>query len=356
MYSSKFESVGVVTRKSSRSLKCAADRRSVPNERATGRCWCGFSLAFLIAAAVLVLMGARARAQGSAISLDEYRRQLADISERVDSLRDHPEDAGAVESFIPEKITVRTPAGEVSVNNHDLKADLAEFSKADSRKRALQLPQVEDYVHRLSESARSFERRPPAAAHDQLAAILAQREFRSLEGPNPKDVLLARLFGWLIRLLNRLGVGSAGFNYFQVVIYTIIAGALTVLLVWTLRRLRGRRPEESPREIVPFAPSARSWHVWLAHAQSLAQQQNWRSAIHMAYWAGISFLEEHGAWRPNIARTPREYLRLVRTGSPKYSALAALTRQLERVWYGYNDTQESDFNEALALLEKLGCR
>ncbi|HEY6273358.1 MAG TPA: DUF4129 domain-containing protein [Terriglobales bacterium] len=356
MYSSKFESVGVVTRKSGRSIQCAEYRRSDPDERATGHCWCGFSLAFVIAAAVLVLTGARALARASAISLDEYRRQLADISERVDSLRDHPEDAGAVESSIPEEITVRTPAGEVSVNNHDLKADLAEFSKADSQKRALQLPQIGDYVHTLSQNASSFERRPPAAAHDKLDAILAQREFRSLEGPNPKDVLLARLFGWLIRLLNRLGAGSAGFNYFQVVIYTIIAGALTVMLVWTLRRLRGRRQEDSPREIIPFAPSARSWQVWLAQAQTLAQQQDWRNAIHMAYWAGISFLEEHGAWKPNLARTPREYLRLVRTGNPKYSALAALTRQLERVWYGYNHTQESDFNEALALLEKLGCR
>src|SRR5262249_49606929 len=161
---------------------------------------------------------------------------------------------------------------------------------------------------------------------------------------NPKDVILAKLFGWLIRLLNRISPGNAGFNWFQVVIYTIIGGALTVILVWTLRRLRGRRGEPAPRAIVPFAPSARSWHLWLAEARSLAQQQDWRNAIHMAYWAGISFLEEHGAWKPNRARTPREYLRLVGARTPKYAPLAALTRQLEFVWYGYNDAAESDFN------------
>jgi hypothetical protein len=128
-----------------------------------------------------------------------------------------------------------------------------------------------------------------------------------------------------------------------------------VILVWTLRRLRGRRGEPAPREIVPFAPSARSWHLWLAEARSLAQQQDWRNAIHMAYWAGISFLEEHGAWKPNRARTPREYLRLLGARTPKHEPLAALTRQLELVWYGYNDAAESDFNQALAELEKLGC-
>ena len=139
-------------------------------------------------------------------------------------------------------------------------------------------------------------------------------------------------------------------------IYTIIGCALLVILLWTWRRLRGRREEPAPREIVPFAPSARSWRLWLAEARSLGQQQDWRNAVHMAYWAGISFLEENGAWKPNRARTPREYLRLVGTRTPKYPPLAALTRQLEVVWYGYSDAGEPDFNEALAQLEKLGCR
>jgi Domain of unknown function (DUF4129) len=316
------------------------------------------SRAFVFILAALLMLGgaAMASAPAASLSLDEYRRELAGISERVDSLHDHQENAGAVAASIPDKMTVRTAAGEIIVNHSDLKADLTEFAKADSEKRTRLLPQIQDYVRTLSQDAASFDRPQQTAAHDKLAAILAQREFRNLQGPNAKDVLLAKIFGWLIRMLSRLGAGNAGFNWFQLVIYAIIAGALTVILVWTLRRLRGRRAESSPREIVPFAPSARSWHVWLAEARSLAQKQDWRSAIHLAYWAGISFLEEHGAWKPNRARTPREYLRLVGTRTAKYPPLAALTRQLERVWYGYNDAAESDFNEALALLEKLGCR
>jgi hypothetical protein len=36
--------------------------------------------------------------------------------------------------------------------------------------------------------------------------------------------------------------------------------------------------------------------------------------------------------------------------------LAALTRKLEVVWYGYGSAAKADFEEALGQLEKLGCR
>jgi hypothetical protein len=307
-------------------------------------------------AGAIILLAAAAWAQVPSESLADYRNRLAAISERIDALEAHPENAGAVAASIPDKTTVRTSAGEITVSYGDLKADLTQFAKADSGKRSHLLPEIQEYMRTLSRDAAVFEQPRHAAAHDKLAGILSQREFRNHQGPDPKDVVLAKLFGWLIRLLNRIQPGSASFNWFQVVIYAIVGGALIVILLWTMRRLRGRREEPGPREIVPFAPSARSWHLWLGEARALAQQQDWRNAIHMAYWAGISFLEEHGAWKPNRARTPREYLRLVGTRTPKYPPLAALTRQLEIVWYGYSDAAESDFNEALAQLEKLGCR
>jgi hypothetical protein len=88
----------------------------------------------------------------------------------------------------------------------------------------------------------------------------------------------------------------------------------------------------------------------------MAQQQDWRNAIHLAYWAGISFLESGGAWKPNRARTPREYLRLMGSRKPEYPSLAALTRKFELVWYGDRAASSLDFQETLGQLEKLGCR
>lgn len=319
----------------------------------------GIFLQLALAAVLLLPAWAGAQsANGSSLSLGQYREKLAAISQGVDSLREHPENAGSVEGAIPDTMTVTTSAGEIAVHHSELKSDIAEFAKADSKKRALLLPQIQDYVHRLSRDAADFDRPSQAPdARGKLTAILARREFRNLKGANAKDVLLSKIFGWLIRLLNRISMTAGGnFNWFQLLVYLIIGIALVVILVWTLRRLRGAREEPSQREIVPFSPSARSWHAWLAEARWLAQQQDWRNAIHLAYWAGISYLEEHGAWKPNRARTPREYLGLVGARTAKYPVLAALTRQLERVWYGYSAAGQSDFEETLTQLEKLGCR
>jgi hypothetical protein len=168
---------------------------------------------------------------------------------------------------------------------------------------------------------------------------------------------MARLFHWLDRILTGLfrGARGAGGSWLQILVYLLVGAAMILLVVWTALRLN-RPGADSAKEIIPFAPSARSWRSWLAEARSLAQQQDWRNAIHVAYWAGISFLEENGAWKPNRARTPREYLRIVGSRKPQYSPLAALTRKLELVWYGHRDAGEPDFQETLGQLERLGCQ
>jgi Domain of unknown function (DUF4129) len=313
-------------------------------------------LALILFAALLLSVSSPARATRR--SLDEYRQQLQELTAKVDSLRDHPEETGATETVIPDTVTVIAGKSEITVSYRDLKNDLATFFKADVQKRSAMLPQIQNYLQALRAEADAFEQGTDTEpARRKLTAILARSEFRKAGGPSAKDVLLAKIFGWLLRVLGRLSVaGRSRFDLFQILVYLLIGAALILLLLWTVRRLR--RPPEEPamREIIPFAPSARSWHVWLAEARALAQQQDWRGAIHLAYWAGISFLEEHGAWKPNRARTPREYLQLVGLRSSRYPALAALTRKFEVVWYGHRNAAESDFQETLGQLEKLGCR
>jgi len=148
---------------------------------------------------------------------------------------------------------------------------------------------------------------------------------------------------------------GGGFDIVQVVVYGIVLAAVGLLLVWIIRRLSRPDAKVPPREIVPFSPSARGWRAWLADAQSRARQRDWRNAIHLAYWASIAFLEESGSWKPNRARTPREYLRLVGVSDPQHPPLAALTRRLETVWYGDRPAREADYREAIRELERLGC-
>ena len=302
---------------------------------------------------------AGASAQAESISVAQYRAQLRDIAAKIAALQDDPEQAGRTVADIPDQVTVSAGSGEVTVNYKSLKDDLAVFSHAEPQKRPALLGKIQDYVQTLSAAADAYEQNATdvPSAQAKLGQILSRSEFNKVKGPTAKDTFLSRVYRWLSRMLNKLSLAKGSrFDFLQLFIYLLVGVAVTILLVWTLRRLR-RPPEQLPqREVIPFSPSARSWRSWLADARSLAAQQDWRNAIHLAYWAGISYLEEHGAWKPNRARTPREYLRLIGARAAQYPVLAALTRKLELVWYGYGTARQADFEETLGQLEQLGCR
>lgn len=315
----------------------------------------------VISSAVLTLVFClfAVAACAESISISEYRQQLHDMSQKVDALKADPGQAGKLVAEIPDTVSVTTSSGEISVNYKPLKADLATFTSAKEEKRASLLNQILNYVQALTSEAEAYDSAGTnlSPAHDKLTAILARHEFNKVRGPNAKDALLARIFRWIARHLRGLKIGgNSTFDLFRFLIYLLVGIAAAFLLIWTVRRLRRPQEELPQREIIPFSPSARSWRTWLAEARDLAQQQDWRNAIHLAYWAGISYLEEHGAWKPNRARTPREYLRLIGSRAAQYPVLAALTRKLEHVWYGYGEAAESDFHDTLSQLEKLGCR
>jgi hypothetical protein len=131
--------------------------------------------------------------------------------------------------------------------------------------------------------------------------------------------------------------------------------AFLALTYWVYRSIRTTAKVETilPE---PLPVSAREWRVWLADAREAARLGNWQDAIHLAYWAGISFLESQGVWRPDVARTPREYLRLMPTANEHRPVLAALTNKFERVWYAGQAADSQAFSQTLEELEKLGCR
>jgi hypothetical protein len=127
------------------------------------------------------------------------------------------------------------------------------------------------------------------------------------------------------------------------------------MAVWLYRRSRARLLDR-PREILPFLPSARSWRVWLAEAREKAGAGQWRDAIRLGFWAAVSRLESDGVWRPDKARTPREYLNAIPASSQNKSSFAAVTKTFEAAWYGGRPASAGDFDQFISELEKLGCR
>jgi hypothetical protein len=316
--------------------------------RAMMRIWLG-----LLAAIVFSLP-----AESASISTSEYRRQLQDLNSRVEQLKDHPEAAKQLENDVPDRVTISDGSGEYSLDYHWLKKLVKQFEQADPKTRSAFLERSQDHLKRLDEAAQAYEQSRPASSsdHHKLDEILARREFRKAHGPTWWDILWEKIDRWISDFFQKHPInGSAGTDVLHILVYAAVAVAFSLFAIWIKRRL-DRPRQDFTREIIPFAPSAKAWSSWLADARAAAQEGDWRNGVHLAYWAGISFLEEHGAWKPDRARTPREYLRILGTRKPQYPTLSALTRKFEVIWYGRRDAQAADFSEALQQLEKLGCK
>jgi hypothetical protein len=193
-----------------------------------------------------------------------------------------------------------------------------------------------------------------------LNAILAQREYRDVTKVTVQEGLRDRFLEWLANVLNAImarlaGIGARAPWIGTMLELLLIAGALTIL-VWLVVRLeRNAHVRLVPEiETVPGAPSAREWQLWLKDAQNSAAAGAWREAIHSVYWASISRLESGRTWPADRARTPREYLGLLRGTDPRKPTLTALTRSFERTWYGGREAAAAEFDAAVHLAAELG--
>jgi len=188
-----------------------------------------------------------------------------------------------------------------------------------------------------------------------LNGILASKEFQNVRGQTWLDRLKQRIYELLSRLLERVFSSSSISSISNFLVYGLITVAVLVILYWMYRTIRdGAELGELALQAPPV--SSKPWTLWMAEARAAAEQGNWRDAIHLGYWCGISFLEGQGLWRPDTARTPREYLRLLPSTDANSDPLRSLTRSFEVVWYGTQSVDASAFSETLAQLEKMGCR
>ena len=316
-------------------------------------------------AALLLLLAGFCRAEPApssteaALSLDAYQAQLQDWSQQLAALEQHPEQALQFRASLPQKSVVAEGARSMEVSHDWLNTALVEFIAAKPERKPELLRQMQTRLAAQRQEADLF--RQPAAysasSQQKLSDILARREFRAVRGPTLWDQLKQRVERWIIYWLDRIFSRVAGTQHGgKIVVWCAIGLALVLVAIWLTRIARRQTGIDWPREPVLFAPSRKHWRKWLAEAREAAQQGRWREAIHFGYWAAISQLEQGGAWAPDRARTPREYLRLLPGASDKRPVLDALTRRFEIVWYGQAEAGADDFAATLVQLERLGCR
>jgi hypothetical protein len=234
---------------------------------------------------------------------------------------------------------------------------VSQFEKLEAGSNTGVPKQLLDRIATMKADALGYEQPAPdaSAAHKTLEQILARKEFHQVHGPTWLDRLQYKIMEWLNALFSKFVSSSSVPIIGKSIIWGLVALAV-LALAWLIYRemKRNARVDGLIPDVVPV--SAKNWTVWLAEAEAAAAKGNWRDAVHLAYWAGISFLEASGTWRPDQARTPREYLRLISAGSELRPALSTLTRQLELTWYGYQAAGPESFAETMTQLERLGCR
>jgi hypothetical protein len=291
-------------------------------------------------------------AEGS-FTTAEYRAELDRLLSATHQLDSSGGQTPQPLHHLPQSWHVRTDQREFDVSTEGLQRDIRRYEK---EKNAANAMAVHTRLASLRREIDGYDHPPSdvSASRKELNSILARPEFRDVRGPNWLDRLKQWMVESLIRILQRVFRSVAIPTVGKFFVYTLMGIALLGLAYIAYRTIwRGRDiPEVVPKDI---SISAKQWTIWLSEARAAAAKGEWRDAIHLAYWAGISFLEGQGFWKPDRARTPREYLRLLSASSEHRETLTALTRIFEIAWYAKRDATEGTFSQTLEQLEKLGC-
>jgi len=298
---------------------------------------------------------------GNELTVAEYRALLDQLLVATQQLDSSGAPVPPALKELPQSWRVRADSSEqenfeqthFEIPTEGLRRDIRRFEQERSIETAAA---VRSRIQALRKDLNGFDTTPPdvSSQRARLTALLARREFSDVHGPTLTDRLRQKLVAMILRALEFLFRSSAIPTVSKFFVYGLIGLAVLALGFVAYRQIWSASERESfvPTD-VPV--SAKSWALWLAEAQAAAKQHNWREAIHLAYWAGISFLERQGTWRPDRARTPREYLKLLSNASEHRETLAALTRVFELAWYAKRSADAEAFAQTLKALERLGC-
>lgn len=312
------------------------------------------------AAAILafVLLARVATAQPPApvapLTLHQFSSELATWQQHVEESASDRSAAAHWNALLPPKWVVEHDGQRMEVSTLWLSGDLADLG---ARGDAKSLEDAREHLRALRQQADAADS-PPRSWDKERAkanAILSRKEFAAVAPPGWLDRMQERFERWLERVLGRtIGRIFDYPNLGRVLIWSLIGFAVAVLALWTYRRLTRQAKEEEVAEEAAEARPA-GWKAWANQASTAATRGDFREAVRCAYWAAIHRLEGLGSWRPDPARTPREYVRALPAGSVRRPPLLAVTRKFEMTWYAQHEATRQDFEESAAELEKLGC-
>lgn len=337
-----------------------------------------FILVFLIGFIAPVVWASNgSTASNSVVTIEQYEADLDRISTAISRMDDHLNGIDTILDSLPSKWIVTAGGTQFEVSSGWIAGSLKNLESVTIQKdKKKDREELTEQLKKLRSEAEGLAGDSPStdesSARANLNHILSGREF---QGMKSGETWIGRMWDqvkrWVSWILeNTIGRLLESEPARKLVLWLLIGGVFLVIAVWVVRILSRMSRTEALRVEGAF-PLGRNWREWAQEALAADRAGDYRTALHSAYWAGVYRLADSGAWKLNRARTPREYLRLLRnppgaqtnlssagpaSDAGRVSALAALTRSMESAWYGYNPATQQDFESAVDQLETLGCK
>jgi len=235
-----------------------------------------------------------------------------------------------------------------------LRNTLAQAKTAKTADRDALLTAASDRLQEIATGSSQSAGATFATARKAADNILSSPEFDTVEEQTWWNRQLAKFWLWWGKAWERAAdLGPFGAWLGRALEVLFFGGALVGLLFFIRRSVIRQRLAVALNKGGGELTWKRESTDWARQAETSAGAGDWRDAVHCLYWATIVMLEGRRAWRHNPARTPREYVRLLKPGSQQQGALRGLTQIFERLWYGLREARSSDYERARGLYESL---
>jgi Domain of unknown function (DUF4129) len=318
-----------------------------------------FAVTLAAASILLIVHSSVAVAQPQevdGISLDRFLAEIDRLGAEIGSAAT-PEAAGHVAAGIPGRWRVVIDAQQFDVDARWLTATVP-----DAVRRRGQWPATRAAIQRRLAAMREHAAALATAgvpasdrARAELSVILERDEFKQSAASRWRERLQERLGEWFEELASRFGAGPGVGRTIAIGLAWAAALGALIGLGFLVARSIAERPRHATLSLAgrgPIRPRARELAL---RALAAVRTGNAREAVRFAYHAAVTRLEEEGAWRLDAARTPREYLPMLRATDARRPMILDLTRRFERVWYGNRPAAPDDTDRVTAHLEELGC-
>jgi len=287
-------------------------------------------------------------------SMQQFRDQLTATQELVQACGSSA--AACVSEKVGPDQRIETPGAQTfQVRWQWLREALDESKKAAPDERTQLMQQASARLSEMvNENGQTVAPGQFPAARKDADRILAGSEFSEVEHESWLDRAVAKFWMYVnLWLTSFSGIGRSAPWLGHLLEFLLFGGAAVGLLLFVRRSLQRQRLAVALNSQSTELAWTRESNDWAAQAESSARAGDWRDAVHCLYWATIVMLEGRRAWRHNPARTPREYVRLLKPGSAQQGALRGLTQIFGRLWYGLRDADATDYQRARTFYDSL---